>query len=603
MTRLAQVLFAALVAATLGAFFVTQRLKQSPRLVQTLSVTRDYSPRVKFKRAAIRIKLTRRADDATVSILDPDGDVVRRLVRNRRYRKGAAIQLLWNGRDDAGRMVPDGSYRVRVGLRHQGRSVTLVDEIRVDGTPPRPLVRVDRPGGGGGPLIFPLPRGGPVRFKVLNTAVSGTPIFRVYRTDLGPQPRAVARLRAGPGAASGFWDGTVTRHSGGPAPPPGVYVISAQVADRAGNVGSSFPFSPPRKGDPPGGAGVTVRYVTGQAPLQAVRAGRPIPVFVDARRGRYQWSLRRVGTHRTLARGGGRGPLLRPRVPGNSPSGVYVLALRVRDGHTAKVPLAVTGTTSQRVLLVLPLVTWQGLNPADDDGDGVPDTLSDTYARGVDRGPVRLARPFAFDGQPPGFAARMAPLLRTLDRPRQRYDVETDYGAARMPESRLDGYHGIVLAGDERWLEPSLAARLRRYVDNGGKVFSLGTDSLRRQVSVRGGLLANPSGESAYDVFGARISPLNPRRVDLLVSQDGIGLFEGTDGSFSGFDHFEVTTSPGTGTRVVSAAQDPAGHQVIVAIRGDKGLVIRTGLANWTRRLGNPNVSTLTRRAWALLSR
>src|SRR5204863_6391910 len=116
------------------------------------------------------------------------------------------------------------------------------------GTPPRPLVRVERPGDGGGPLIFPLPGGGPVRFKVVNAAVSGTPIFRVYRTDLGPQPRAVARLRAGPGATSGFWDGTVTRHAGGPKPPPGVYVISAQVADRAGNVGSSFPFSPPRKG-------------------------------------------------------------------------------------------------------------------------------------------------------------------------------------------------------------------------------------------------------------------------------------------------------------------------------------------------------------------
>ena len=61
---------------------------------------------------------------------------MRRLVRNRRYRAGQAVQLLWNGRDDAGAIVPDGSYRVRVGLRRQGRSVTLVDEIRIDATPP-----------------------------------------------------------------------------------------------------------------------------------------------------------------------------------------------------------------------------------------------------------------------------------------------------------------------------------------------------------------------------------------------------------------------------------------------------------------------------------
>jgi hypothetical protein len=197
----------------------------------------------------------------------------------------------------------------------------------------------------------------------------------------------------------------------------------------------------------------------------------------------------------------------------------------------------------------------------------------------------------------------MVPLLRVLDRPRLRYDIETDYGAARMPESRLVGYRGIVLAGDERWLEPALAARLRRYVDGGGRVFSLGTDSLRRQVQVRDDVLVNPSGESAYDVFGATIGPLNPKRVDLLVSQDQIGLFRGTDGSFTGFPGYEVTTSPGSGARLAATAQDPAGHPVIVGIRSGRGLVIRTGLASWTRRMGNPNVSTLTRQTWALLSR
>jgi hypothetical protein len=599
-TRLAQVVFAALVAATLGAFFVTQRLKQSPRLVQTLSITRDYSPRFHFRRAAIRIKLTRRADDVTVSILDPEGDVVRRLVRNHHYARRVPIQLLWNGRDDARKVVPDGSYKVRVGLRNQGRSVTLVDEIRVDGTPPRPIVRVQRPAGAGGPLIFPLPGGGPVRFTLEHTPVVGTPIFRVYRTDLA-RPRAVARLATGPGATSGSWDGRISPRFGGPAPPAGTYAIVAQVRDRAGNLGSSFPFSRPRKGDPPGGAGVTVRYVTGQAPLTAVHAGQPIPVFVDARRARYRWALRRVGDPTTVARGGGRGPLLRPRVPGSTPSGVYVLALRA-GSHVAHVPVAVTGPGSQRVLLVLPLVTWQGLNPEDDNGDGVPDTLTPDYVGDTGRGPVNLARPFAYGGEPPDFSTGLAPLLSTLDRPRQRYDLETDYGAARLPESRFDAYKGIVLAGDERWLEPGFAARLRRYVAQGGRVFSLGTQSLRRQVQVRGGQLVAPTADSAFDVFGSSIARLNPGKVDLLASRDSIRLFEGTDGSFAGFQGYEATTAPGTGAQIVSQAQDPAGRPVIVAIRSDKGLVIRTGLAGWTRRMSDPNVSTLTRRVWALLS-
>ena len=59
----------------------------------------------------------------------------------------------------------------------------------------------------------------------------------------------------------------------------------------------------------------------------------------------------------------------------------------------------------------------------DDDGDGVPDTL-DTA------GHARIARPFAGDGQPPAFATQESPLLRLLDRPRQRYDIQTDYAVA-----------------------------------------------------------------------------------------------------------------------------------------------------------------------------
>jgi hypothetical protein len=599
-TRAAQVAFAVLVAATLAAFFVTQRLKQSSRLVQTLAVTRYYSPHLKFKRASIRIRLTRRDDDATVSILAPDGDPIRRLADNRHYARHVAIQLFWNGRDDAGHVVPDGAYKIRVSLRHQGRSVTLLDEIRVDGTPPRPIVRVQVPGGGSGPLIFPLAHGGPVRFTLSAPGTVGTPVFRVYRTDL-PKARAVARVPAGPGARGGTWDGTVARRSGGPTPPPGVYVIVARVSDRAGNPASSFPYTAPRKGDPPGGAGVTVRYLAAQGPLGATRAGRPIPVFVDARRARYRWFLRRVGAPPIVAQGGGQGPLLKPKLPASTPSGVYVLTLRA-GSHLAHVPLAVTGATSQRVLLVLPLISWQGLNPVDDDGDGAPDTLTPTYVGDTGRGPVRLARPFAGGGLPPAFGAQVAPVLGLLDRPREHYDLETDYAAARMPESRLDSYRGIVLAGDERWLEPEFAARLARYVAGGGRVLSLGTDSLRRQVQVRGQSLVDPTGESAYDAFGSTIGALNPKPVDLLASKDAIGLFEGGDGSFSGLRGSEVTIAAGTGAQIVSQAQDSAGRPVIVAIRSGRGLIIRTGLASWARRLDDPNVSTLTRRAWTLLS-
>lgn len=588
MTRLARYVFAALVLATLGAFLVTQRLKQTPRLVQTLSVTEVVSPHVTYRRAGIRIRL-KRTDDATVSLLDEDGDTVRRLVRNRRLRAGAPVQLLWNGRDDAGRPLPDGNYRIRVGLRRQGRSVTLIDEIAVDGTPPRPLVRVRRPEEARGPLIFPLPGNRPVRFEVTNATVVGTPVFRVYRTDLS-RPKAVTRLRAEPGATEGEWRGPI---AGARRPPPGTYAIVAQVRDRAGNVGSSFPFGArPREGDPEGGPGVTVRYVAGQAPPRAVRAGSRVTVFVDSRRLPYRWRLHRLGQTETLARGRGRRPLLRVRVP-RRPSGVYLLELRA-GGRRAKVPIAVNGPGRQRVLLVLPLVSWQGLNPVDDDGDGLPNTLT----RG---GPVRLVRPFAGGGEPPGFARHESPLLRLLDRPRRRYDVMYDSQLTTRSPNFLSRYSGVVLAGNARWLEPRVGARLRRYVSGGGRVFSLGTESLRREVRLRRGLLERPTGESAFDVFGARIDPVESREIDLLAGDDGIGLFAGGDGSFPGFEGFERTRDPGEGARVVASAQDAAGRQVIVAIRVGRGLVIRTGLPTWGQRLRNPNVSALTRRAWQIL--
>ena len=100
------------------------------------------------------------------------------------------------------RSCPTASYRVRVGLRRQGRSVTLVDEVRIDATPPAPVVKVEKPAGTAGPLIFPLRGNAPVRFTVSNATVVGTPVFRVYRTDL-PKPRAVTARGRRPGRHRG----------------------------------------------------------------------------------------------------------------------------------------------------------------------------------------------------------------------------------------------------------------------------------------------------------------------------------------------------------------------------------------------------------------
>ena len=51
--------------------------------------------------------------------------------------------------------MPDGSYRVRVALIHQGRTIDLPQPIRVDTRPPRPLVTDVEPHAGDGPAFLP----------------------------------------------------------------------------------------------------------------------------------------------------------------------------------------------------------------------------------------------------------------------------------------------------------------------------------------------------------------------------------------------------------------------------------------------------------------
>ena len=59
---------------------------------------------------------------------------------------------------------------------------------------------------------------------------------------------------------------------------------------------------------------------------------------------------------------------------------------RGRVRHVASAPIIATPARRAPVLVVLPALTWQGANPVDDTGDGLPNTL------GAGRS-VRLDRP------------------------------------------------------------------------------------------------------------------------------------------------------------------------------------------------------------------
>ena len=587
MTRLAQLTFALLVCATLGAFFVTQRLKRSPLVVRQRTVTDAFSPNGDGirDRASIRFSL-KRSDDVTVSIVDREGSVVRRLATDRRLPGGRPLQFFWNGRNQNGRVVPDGPYRVRIGLRNEGRTVTLRRQITVDTTPPRPTVTIVSPGGTG-PALFPASGVRAIAVRT-ETPLFARPRFQVYRMDAA-SPRFEVQFYGDPATGQGAWDGRIR---GVPAP-PGLYAIVVRTVDRVGNPGVSPPLGPAPAHAGRSRNGVIVRYLTARAALEPAAAGAQATVAVDtAVAGRYDWTLTRPGTGRALARGKGAGPVLRIPIP-RQPSGIDVVAVRA-GSFRAQAPVLVRGPGRHPVLLVVPTASWQAANPYDDDGDGLPNTLD----RG---GPVGLDRPFMGTGLPAGFSRQEAPLLAFLDRTGLRYDITTDVALAAGRPPALEGHRGAVLAGVPRWLPGDTGQRLHAWVGGGGRVLLLGTDALRRTAQLNGNQLSGPSGPAPVDALGDRQAPLAQVGQLLVFNDDRIGLFTGTDGLFTGFGRGERSEDLGASLQAAAGPQE--GQPVVVAYTLGRGLVIRTGLPEWSARLGgDDNVNAVTRQAWTLLS-
>jgi hypothetical protein len=598
-TAAARVAFALLVLATFGAFFVAQELKSTPPVVVDLTVTPFFSPNRdgRFDRARASFRV-RRADRVTVTVVDSRGDEVRELLDGRRVRRGRRLRLLWDGRTDDGRTAPDGVYRIRASLRRQGRSATLPRDILKDTRPPDVLVT------GIGPLEDARPRpelvppaaGGSARVSF--RAPGRRKEVLVFRTDVRP-PRPVLErpVRLPDDATRWSWNGRVD----GRRVAAGTYLVVVRARDRAGNVGSSAPV-PPRFSFArplPGRGGITVRYLTAQAPSAPVNAGEQALVAVDSVGASFSWSVRRIGEREVRKRGRGtRSRVVRFAAPGGK-SGLYLFEVRTRTRKVAA-PLVVQSQQSRDVLVVLPVTTWQGANAIDDDGDGRPNTLG----AGL---PVRIARPYAKDGLPDQLPRHEALLLAALDRSGRRYDLTTDVALARGTGPGLAGHRGVILAGDTRWLDARAARALRRFVARGGRLLSVGTDSLRRSVTLDAQDRAvSPTPPTTRDLFGARLRPVVREPVTLVNVVDDIGLFGGTEGLFGGIGAFEQTIDVRGGPRAVAAAAatQPGDRQVIVASRLGSGLVMRPGMPNFSAELRtNRELGALLQRMWTLLRR
>jgi hypothetical protein len=599
-TATARIVFAVLVCATFGAFFAAQELKSTPPLVQFVTRQSPYfSPNQdgRFDRARVSFRL-KRTDDVTVTVVDSEGDPVRRLVPGRRLRANERLRLVWDGRSAAGRMLPDGTYRFRVNLRRQGRAIVIPRNIIKDTAPPKVIVRAIGPVRTPGAELLPTDGGEPARVSF--HAPGRRKEIDVYRTDVRPvRPVFDTPVTLPDDATSWEWDGTAA----GRRVAAGTYLVVVRARDRAGNIGTSVEL-PPRleygRGLP-GRGGITVRYLRARAPAAPVRAGEDALVAVESAGARFTWRLRRVGSGAIRKRGSGtRSRRVRFAAPGGK-SGLYLFEVRTRTRRTAT-PLVVQSQQERDVLVVLPVTTWQGLNPVDDDGDGRPNTLGDGLPTRV------LDRPYVKDGVPDQIRRGEALLLSQLDREGRRYDITTDVALARGEGPKLVGHRGVIIAGDARWLDGRVARALRGFVRAGGTVLSAGTGSLRRSVELTpGGRAITPTLPTERDLFGARLRPVvrAAEPVTLVNVADEIDLFAGTAGQFGGIETFEQTLDVRGGADAIAAAaatQQAPPRQVIVAARFGEGLVIRPGLPDFAARLrDSPELAELLDRMWTLL--
>ena len=294
-------LVVALLAATAAAFALTQGLKlQKSPIFGTRVPLPVFSPVCGCDKDVARIAFKlRKADRIDVSIVDGD-EVVRTIERGASYPKGS-VEIEWDGRDDAGNVLPEGEYQPRVHLDDAHFTATLPNPIRIDVTPP----------------------------VIQDVRVARTRRLSRRRRPAGPRhhhvPPQRARQRRARRQREATWAGTRfprteetivwnAKARGRPVR-AGVYSLQLVAFDPAGNRSARTDAIP-----------VAVRYVALGRGRVAVDAGAPFAIRVSSDARRVRWTL------------GGRSGFARPgtlRLLAPLQKGQFTLTVSA-NGHTAR---------------------------------------------------------------------------------------------------------------------------------------------------------------------------------------------------------------------------------------------------------------------------
>jgi hypothetical protein len=210
------VLAVTLLVGSVAAFTYTQKLKLERSPIATARFERWLSPECDCPRATAGLSfLLRERERIDATIVDGDGNFVRTLLAGSELGPGR-VRTKWDGRDEAGRIVPDGEYRVRVRMRDERRTIVIPVDVHVDTVPPRAQL-----------LGVSSTTLGPGERIQLSYATNefGRP-FLLVDGEL-----AARGSRRTPGRSTVVWGGRTRRE----LLMPGIYAVSLIVQDRAGN--------------------------------------------------------------------------------------------------------------------------------------------------------------------------------------------------------------------------------------------------------------------------------------------------------------------------------------------------------------------------------
>lgn len=298
-------LVGALLVATSAAFVVTEKLKLTRNPIVGPTVAKVFSPvcDCSSDSAEIRFRL-RNPDRVGVEIVDGAGEVVRELARDRPQSR-AFVSYVWDGRDGDGRVVAEGTYRPRIHLDRQRRTIVMPNRIRVDTTPPRVVSFTARP-----LVISPDGDGRSDRAKI-RYRVSERAVVELYVDGT----RALRRLGT---RTSGTmdWFGV----AGGEQLSEGLYTLRLVARDIAGNLGSRS-----------GSRSVGIRFLALGRDRVVTAPGARFAILAISQARTLHWSL---GGRSGVARPG----TLRLRAPVEP--GRYVLRVEA-NGHVRRAAVVV----------------------------------------------------------------------------------------------------------------------------------------------------------------------------------------------------------------------------------------------------------------------